>query len=167
MTSKAIALALLAATLAFAVVRPRGLPEAVAAVPAAVLVVASGGLTAGDALGEVGDLAPTVAFLAGSAVTAVLSLDATVVLLTPVVFNGRGPAAAAAQAARVCLHPPGQLGLAAAAGVQPHQPARLPGQRAVVRPLRGADGPALAGRHRGRVAGPASARPGTRWGCWP
>ena len=98
-----------------------------AAVPAAVLVVASGGLTAGDALGEVGDLAPTVAFLAavlvlaelcdreglfdatghwmvgasrgrpvallalvfvvGSAVTAVLSLDATVVLLTPVVFT--------------------------------------------------------------------------------
>jgi arsenical pump membrane protein len=124
--SEAVALALLAATLAFAVVRPRGLPEAVAAVPAAVLVVASGGLAVPDAVDEVGDLAPTVAFLAamlvlaelcdreglfeavgrwmvgasrgrpvallalvfvvGSAVTAALSLDATVVLLSPVVF---------------------------------------------------------------------------------
>jgi len=120
------ALLLLAATLAFAVVRPRGLPEAVAAVPAALLVVALGILPARAALDELGRLGPTIGFLAavlvlaelcereglfatagrrmaatargrpvallglvflvGSAVTAVLSLDATVVLLTPVVF---------------------------------------------------------------------------------
>jgi arsenical pump membrane protein len=64
MTSEVVAGALLAATLAFAVVRPHGLAEAVAAVPAALLVVAAGGLAASDALQEVRDLAPTVAFLA-------------------------------------------------------------------------------------------------------
>jgi arsenical pump membrane protein len=124
--AEAVALLLLAAILAFAVVRPRGLPEAVVAVPAAVLVVALGILPAGAALDELERLGPTIGFLAavlllaelcereglfaaagwwmasgargrpgalfglvfvvGLAVTAVLSLDATVVLLTPVVF---------------------------------------------------------------------------------
>jgi arsenical pump membrane protein len=121
------ALLLLAATLAFAVVRPRGLPEAVAAVPAALLTVGLGILPARAALDELGELAPTIGFLAavlvlaelcereglfqaaghrmagaskgrpvallglvfvvGAVVTAALSLDATVVLLTPVVFQ--------------------------------------------------------------------------------
>ena len=133
---EAVALALLAATLGFAVARPRGLPEAVVAVPAAVLVVALGVLPLADAVDEVRGLAPTIAFLAailvlselcereglfeaaghwmagasrarpvrllalvfvvGAGVTAVLSLDATVVLLTPVVF---------ATAARLRLRP--------------------------------------------------------------
>jgi len=122
----ALALLLLAAVLAFAVVRPRGLPEAVAAVPAGVLVVLTGLVPWSAARSEVASLLPTVAFLAAvlvlahladaegvfryagavaarlsagrpvrllgtvfgvaAAVTAVLSLDATVVLLTPVVF---------------------------------------------------------------------------------
>jgi arsenical pump membrane protein len=121
-----IALVLLGVVLGFAVTRPRGLPEATAAVPAALLAVAAGLVTPAAALAEVGELAPTVAFLAAILVlaftaerhgvfgylgalvarsgrgrprrllgavfgaaavtTAVLSLDATVVLLTPVVF---------------------------------------------------------------------------------
>ncbi len=124
--AETVALLLLAATLAFAVVRPRGLPEAVVAVPAALLVVALGILPARAALDELASLGPTIGFLAavlllaelcdreglftaagqrmaaaargrpvallglvfgvGASVTAVLSLDATVVLLTPVVF---------------------------------------------------------------------------------
>lgn len=118
--------------------RPRGLPEAVAAVPAALVVVAAGALTGSAALHQVRTLAPTIGFLAAilvlgdacareglftaagrlmargargrprrllglvfliaSAVTAVLSLDATVVLLTPVVF-------ASAAAARLRAKP--------------------------------------------------------------
>jgi arsenical pump membrane protein len=125
--AETIALLLLAGTLAFAIVRPGGLPEAVAAVPAAVVVVAAGILPAHAALRELRGLGPTIGFLAavlvlaelcereglfdaaghwmargslgrpvrllalvfavGAAVTVVLSLDATVVLLTPVVFQ--------------------------------------------------------------------------------
>jgi arsenical pump membrane protein len=121
------ALALLAAVLAFAMVQPRGLPEATVAVPAAVATVLLGLVRPAEALRKAGELAPTVGFLAAilvlayladveglfswlgdqlavasggrpvrllglvfvaaSVTTAVLSLDATVVLLTPVVFG--------------------------------------------------------------------------------
>ena len=54
----------------------------------------------------------------------------------------RGAAAHQPAPARLRVLAPGQLGLAAAAGLEPHQPARLPRQRALVPALRGADGAA-------------------------
>ena len=104
-------------------------------------------------------------FVVASVITAVLSLDATVVLLTPVVFATAARLGARAQAARLRLHPPVEHRLAAAAGVQPDQPAGVRRQRAELHPLRRADGPALAGRHRRRVRGVAPVlrhRPGRR-----
>ncbi|MFZ0179744.1 MAG: SLC13 family permease [Candidatus Dormiibacterota bacterium] len=124
--AETLAVLLLVATLGCAIVRPRGLPEAVVAVPAAGLLLLLGVLPLDQAGTEAGSLAPTIGFLAAvlvlanlcdryglfqaagswmaagsrgrpvsllalvfaaaSIVTAVLSLDATVVLLTPVVF---------------------------------------------------------------------------------
>jgi arsenical pump membrane protein len=121
-----LALVLLAVALGTAVVRPPWLPEAIAAVTGAVVLVAVGAISLTDARHALSDLGPTVGFLAAllvladgcrreglfeaigalmarhargrprrllalvfivaSAVTAVLSLDATVVLLTPIVF---------------------------------------------------------------------------------
>jgi len=120
-----VALLLLAVVLGFAVTRPRGLPEAVAAVPAAVILIAIGAISVHQAAVQVAGLSGVVAFLgavlvlaklcddeglfeaAGAAIargrvgsaglllrvfviaatiTAVLSLDAAVVLLTPVVL---------------------------------------------------------------------------------
>jgi arsenical pump membrane protein len=124
--AEALSVALLVAVLLWAVVRPFGRAEAVLAVPAAAVAVATGAISPGHALAEVERLGPVVGFLAAvlvlahfcdvdglftacgtwtarwargrptrlltavfalaSAITAVLSLDATVVLLTPVVL---------------------------------------------------------------------------------
>jgi arsenical pump membrane protein len=125
--AETLAVVLLAGTLVCAVLRPRDWPEAVFAVPAAGVLLASGALPLDQAGTEIRSLAPTVGFLAcvlvladmcdrqglfeaagawmakgsggrpvallalvfgvASIVTAVLSLDATVVLLTPAVLT--------------------------------------------------------------------------------
>ncbi|MGA3222037.1 MAG: SLC13 family permease, partial [Acidimicrobiales bacterium] len=125
--AETLALMLLVGTLACAVVRPMGWPEAAFAVPAAVVVLLLGVLPLGEAGTEARSLAPTIGFLAAilvmadlcdryglfeaagtwmavgsrgkpvtllalvfgaaSIVTAVLGLDATVVLLTPAVLT--------------------------------------------------------------------------------
>jgi arsenical pump membrane protein len=129
--AEAISVVALVVVLAWAVRRPHGWPEAVAAVPAAVLVIATRAVTVSAAAAQARRLAPVVGFLccvlvlaklcdddglfrylgawlgrgpaAGGAkrllarvfavaavTTAVLSLDATVVLLTPVVLIAAG-----------------------------------------------------------------------------
>jgi arsenical pump membrane protein len=126
-------LVLMVVALGFAVWRPRGLPEATIAVPAAAIVVAIGAVEPSRAWAEIRTLAPTVLFLAallvlshacaalgvfdwlattiarrsvpdtdelapkyrllgfvfvaGAVTTAALSLDATVLLLTPVLLS--------------------------------------------------------------------------------
>jgi arsenical pump membrane protein len=125
--AEALSCVLLAGVLATAITRPRWLPEAAAAVPAAAVVIVTGALPWHQAAAVAGRLLPVLAFLGAilvighvcqqqglfaaaggrlarasrgspvrllggvfglaSVTTAVLSLDTTVVLLTPVVHD--------------------------------------------------------------------------------
>jgi arsenical pump membrane protein len=125
--AEALSCVLLAGVLATAITRPRWLPEAAAAVPAAAVVIVTGALPWSQAAAVAGRLLPVLAFLGAilvighvcqqqglftaaggrlarasrgspvrllggvfglaSVTTAVLSLDTTVVLLTPVVHD--------------------------------------------------------------------------------
>jgi arsenical pump membrane protein len=124
--AEALSAVMLVAVLGCAVARPWGWPEAVVAVPAAVVVIGTGAISLSQARAEAAQLGPVIGFLAAvlvlaqlcddeglfracgawmaraaagrprrllacvfavaSVITAVLSLDATIVLLTPVVF---------------------------------------------------------------------------------
>ncbi len=70
-----LALVALAVVLAFAMVRPHGWPEAVAAVPTAGLLIAFGVISWHDAVAEVSRLLPVVAFLGAVLVLARLCDD--------------------------------------------------------------------------------------------
>ncbi|MCX5358898.1 arsenic transporter [Streptomyces sp. NBC_00124] len=68
--AETLSIALLVAVLAWAVVRPKGLPEAVLAVPAAGLVIATGAISPDHAWAEAERLGPVVGFLAAVLVLA-------------------------------------------------------------------------------------------------
>ncbi|HEY1323162.1 MAG TPA: hypothetical protein VGF32_23090 [Streptosporangiaceae bacterium] len=73
--AEAVSVAALLAVLGWAVIRPRGWPEAAAAVPAAAVVIATGAVSPHAALTEVRRLGPVVAFLAAVLVLAQLCDD--------------------------------------------------------------------------------------------
>ena len=77
----------------------------------------------------------------------------------------RRPAALQPAPARVRVHPPRQQRVAAAAGLEPDQPARVQRQRPVVHALRRADAAAVAGGDRDRVGGAGARVPQPSWGC--
>jgi arsenical pump membrane protein len=71
----AVAIGALILVLAWAVIRPRGWPEAVAAVPAAVAVICTGAIPPHAALAEVAHLGPVIGFLAAVLVLAQMCED--------------------------------------------------------------------------------------------
>ncbi|MCG6500414.1 SLC13 family permease, partial [Kitasatospora sp. A2-31] len=74
-TAEALSIGLLALVLLCAVVRPWGWPEAVVAVPAAGLVIATGAISPAHAADEAERLGPVIGFLAAVLVLAQLCDD--------------------------------------------------------------------------------------------
>src|SRR5262252_9487607 len=73
--AESLSVVALIAVLAWAVIRPRGWPEAVAAVPAAAVLIATGAIPGRDALAEAQRLGPVIGFLAAVLVIAQLCDD--------------------------------------------------------------------------------------------
>ena len=73
--AETVSVAMLAFVLGFAVVRPWGWGEAVAAVPAAILVIAVGAISPHRALAEAERLGPIIGFLAAVLILAQLCQD--------------------------------------------------------------------------------------------
>ena len=73
--SETLSVVALIAVLAWAVIRPRDWPEAVAAVPAAAVLIATGAISGQDALAEAQRLGPVIGFLAAVLVLAQLCDD--------------------------------------------------------------------------------------------
>ena len=94
-------MAALVVVLGWAVWRPRGLPEAVVAVPAALLVIATGAISAHDAGEQARRLGPVIGFLAAVLVLAQLCDDDGLFRLRRVA-GPRGGGAAAAAARPAC-----------------------------------------------------------------
>ena len=171
--------------------RPRRVPDWAVAAAAAALLVAVGAESPRAARGALGDLGPTVAFLAAllvladgcrraglfEAVGAAMATGARgdPRRLLALVFAAAGrddrgaeprrdggaadadrlrdgrAAARQPAAARLRVLASGQQRVAAAAGLEPHEPAGAAGERSLVPALRRADGPAVARGARDRV----------------
>src|ERR1700744_747639 len=101
-TAEVISVAALAVVLGWAVRRPRGWPEAVAAVPAAVLVTAIGAVSLSEAGDQARRLGPVVGFLAAVLVLAKLCDDDGMFrYLGAWLGQGQGPGAAGRLLVRV------------------------------------------------------------------
>ena len=87
--AEAVAGLLLVATLAGAILRPKGLPEAVVAIPAAGILLLLGVLPLSQASAEARSLGPTIGFLAAVLVLAVIWFGVSITIFVFLVQTGR------------------------------------------------------------------------------
>jgi arsenical pump membrane protein len=134
-----LALLSLAVVLAFAVARPRGWPEAFAAVPAVVLLIAVDAISMHDAAAEAGRLSRVVAFLGAVLVPFLVFVLALGVVVQAVMQNGVAERMGAVLPSGSGL--PALLGFAVVAAVLANVVNNLPATLVLV-PLVASSGPA-------------------------